>query len=101
MTITATPTSKEPTHDISLQDAAGNKVGFIPVDSAGKENITAIRRFPLTRTGLKTATGSTKYSDFEEPYMSIPQDDWTGGRGAGDLDDGATQFYDSRSGGTS
>jgi len=95
MTITATPTSKEPTHDISLQDAAGNKVGFIPVDSAGKENITAIRRFPLTRTGLKTATGSTKYSDFEEPYMSIPQDDWTGGRGSEDLDDDATKFYDS------
>src|SRR3990167_3340830 len=27
--------------------------------------------------------------------MSIPQDDWTGGRGSEDLDDDATKFYDS------
>src|SRR3990170_159618 len=95
MTITASPTSKESSHFISLEDADGVKVGFNPVDGTGKENITAVKRYPLVRTGLKTATGSTKYSDFEEPYMSIPQDDWTGGRAAEDLDDDATKFYDS------
>src|SRR3989304_235767 len=95
MTIIATPNSKEANYLISLEDADGTKIGFIPTDAGGKENISVVKRFPLVRTGLKTATGSTKYSDFEEPYMSIPQDDWTGGRGAEDLDDDATKFYDS------
>src|SRR3990170_3718196 len=95
MTIDARPNSKEANYLISLEDADGTKIGFIPTDAAGKENISVVKRFPLVRTGLKTATGSTKYSDFEEPYMSIPQDDWTGGRGSEDLDDDATKFYDS------
>src|SRR3990167_8469124 len=95
MTIIATPNSKEANYLISLEDADGTKIGFIPTDAAGKENISVVKRYPLVRTGLKTATGSTKYSDFEEPYMSIPQDDWTGGRAAEDLDDDATKFYDS------
>src|SRR3990167_5688385 len=101
MTIIATPNSKEANYLISLEDADGTKIGFIPTDAGGKENISGVKRFPLVRTGLKTATGSTKYSDFEEPYMSIPQDDWTGGRGAEDLDDDATEVYDANSVNTS
>src|SRR3990170_9166744 len=93
MTIDARPTSKEPNYYISLEDADGTKIGFIPTDASGKVNISVVKRFTLVRTGLKTATGSTKYSDFEEPYMSIPQDDWTGGRAAGDPDADPPKVY--------
>jgi len=95
MTIDATPTSDSPTHVVSFEDGSANKVGLVSVDGRAIYNPRAIIRSPLQRTSLKTSQGSTKYSDFSEPFTPISQDDWSGGRGQEDFERDRSRFFDS------
>ena len=92
---TATATDKNPSHNITITDGS-TTYGLNIVDGEGNINPRAFTRTPIPRTGIKTSTGSTKYGDFEFPYMSIAQDDWSGGRGNNNFDEDATRFADSQ-----
>src|SRR3972149_6653725 len=92
MTIDATPTGKGNYH-LSLEDGT-TKAGFVAILGNGKAAPRAIRQFDYQRSGQQTQTGPAKYGDETPPYSTQAQDDWTGGRGAEDLDDDATKYYD-------
>ena len=53
MTIDARPNSKEANYLISLEDADGTKIGFIPTDAGGKENISVVKRFQIGRASCR------------------------------------------------
>jgi len=91
--INVNPGIANPTHHIMLSDGKVS-VGLIAVDSKGNANPTSISRAPAPRTALKTASGSTKYSDFNYPWTPVSQEDFSGGRGIKDFDVDATRFYD-------
>src|SRR3990167_7993739 len=92
MTIDATPTGSGNYH-LSLEDGT-TKAGFVAILGNGKADPRAIRQFDYQRSGQQTQTGPAKYGDETPPYSTQAQDDWTGGRGAEDLDDDATKYYD-------
>lgn len=94
MTITVDDTTSTPTHHASLTDGS-TTVGFIFADSQGRPDVRAAKRYPLQRTAIKTSEGASKYSDLELPYLSIAQDDWSGGRGQETFDDDNTRYFDS------
>lgn len=95
MAIRSSPTEPNPTHHVKLTDKNGNSVGLILCNDKG-EAAPVYSRTPVDRTSLKTASGSSKYSDFNYPYSPIVQDDWSGGRGNLDFERDSTRFYDSR-----
>ena len=74
-------------HDFALKFPDATVLNFIVTDERGNPDITRIQETQIDRTALKTSTGTSKYSDFEFPYMSIVQDDWSGGRGAKNFED--------------
>ena len=88
-------TSPRQKHDFVLKFPDATKLGFIVTDELGNPEPTRISEQQIDRTALKTTSGQTKYSDFEWPYMSIVQDDWSGGRGAKNFEDDTSRFYDS------
>lgn len=94
MTTAVTPTQDTPRHHLTLSDGS-TTVGFILTDSQGNTNELAIKRYPLQRTALQTSQGNTKYSDLQLPYMSIAQDDWSGGRGNEVFEDDVSRYNDS------
>lgn len=93
--IRVSPEYTNPTHDISLSDSVGNKVGLIITDSKGVANRQAFAVASTPRTALKTSSGNSKYSDYEPPWTPIAQDDWSGGRAVDSYDSDITRFYDS------
>lgn len=93
MTTAVSPTDRVPKHDITLSDGT-DTIGIVITGEDGKPNHRAIQETPIQRTALKTSTGENKYSDFELPYMSLAQDDWSGGRGGLNFEDDKTRYYD-------
>lgn len=85
---------KTATHDISLSDGT-TEIGLIVCDSAGNHDPYNISRNPISRTAIKTSTGTQKYGDFEPPWMVIAQDDFQGGRAQEDIEKDDTRFFDS------
>ena len=57
------------------------KLMLIPCDTVGNFSWTGATRAPLQRTAAQMSSTSNQYSDLERPWISIPQEDWTGGRG--------------------
>lgn len=53
---------------------------LIPCDTAGNFSWTGVTRAPLQRNAMQTSNTSNQYSDLEPPWISIPQENWTGGR---------------------
>jgi len=94
--IRVSPNEAQPTHHISLSDQAGNSLGLIAVDSQGNANIRGLSRSPLQRTALKTTSGNMSYSDYDLPWVSSAQTDWSGGRGADIWENDLTRYYDSK-----
>ena len=64
-------------------------------NSRGEATGNSISRAPITRTALKTASGSSKWSDFEPPWSPVAQEDFSGGMGSRDFDDDTTRFLES------
>lgn len=93
MTITVGPTVPFPSHHATLSDGT-TTVGFIFANSQGKIDPRAVRRYALSRTAIKTSTGSSKYSDLELPYLANAQDDWSGGRGQDTFEDDTSRYFD-------
>ncbi|MGH2621590.1 MAG: hypothetical protein ACRDHG_13645 [Anaerolineales bacterium] len=92
----ATPGNRKPSHHVTLEEVSGaNKYGLILTSADGKANPRAIKRDPIQRTTLKLSQGSTRYSDFAEPFAPIDQNDWSGGRGLEDFERDQTRFFDS------
>ena len=88
------PTSLNPEWDITLTDGT-DSVGVVLTDGQGNRNHRAIQRTPFgNRTAIKTAQGTNKYEDLELPYMTIPQNDWSGGRGKLVFDEDASRYWD-------
>lgn len=69
---------------------------MIPCDTAGNFSWTGVTRAPLTRNAMQTSTTSNQYSDLELPWLSIPQEDWTGGRGNEIFTKDTTRYYDGK-----
>lgn len=69
---------------------------LIPCDTAGNFSWTGVTRAPLSRNALQTSSTNNQYSDIEKPWISIPQEDWTGGRGNNTLSKDTTRYYDGK-----
>jgi hypothetical protein len=102
MSPTATSTEANPTHHLTLS-AGGTTYGIILVRPGQNEegepillaSPSAISRTPMSRTSTKFTQGQTQYTDFEQPYTPIAQDDWSGGRANENFDRDSTRFFDS------
>ncbi len=96
MATAVSPTETEPKYHVTLSDGV-TTVGMVIYGNAArstKRDHTNILRAPLTRTAIKTSVGDNQYSDFELPYTSIPQDNWSGGRGSETFEDNTSRYYD-------
>jgi hypothetical protein len=91
-TIRCDPNISDPNYDVSLSDGI-TTVGLLLHNGQGRDK-KAISRSPIVRTGLKTATGATQYSDLTPPYKSDAQIDWVGGRGAVEFEKDVTRYFD-------
>ena len=71
-------------------------ITMIPCDTAGNFSWTGVTRAPLTRNAMQTSSTSNQYSDLERPWISIPQEDWTGGRGNDIFTKDTTRYRDGK-----
>ena len=71
-------------------------ISMIPCDTAGNFSWTGVTRAPLTRNAMQTSTTSNQYSDLERPWISIPQEDWTRGRGNDIFSKDTTRYRDGK-----
>lgn len=69
---------------------------MIPCDTAGNFSWTGVTRAPLTRNAMQTSNTSNQYSDLERPWISIPQENWTGGRGNDIFTKDTTRYRDGK-----
>lgn len=95
MSIRCDPDEPRPTHHLALIDKSGRQLGLIMCDGSGKPSKFGIKRSRLQSTSLKISEGNPKYSDFELPFTSIPQETWEGGRGQEAFEKDVSKFFDS------
>ena len=69
---------------------------LIPCDTAGNFSWTGVTRAPLERNAMQTSNTSNQYSDLQRPWISIPQEDWTGGRGNEIFTKDTTRYSDGK-----
>lgn len=69
---------------------------MIPCDTAGNFSWTGVTRAPLQRNAMQTSNTNNQYSDLEPPWLSIPQEDWTGGRGNLIFPKDTTRYFDGK-----
>ena len=85
------------TDGFMLTDIDTNEsVMLIPCDTAGNFSWTGVTRAPLQRNAMKTSNTSNQYSDLEPPWISIPQENWTGGRGNAIFTKDTTRYLDGK-----
>lgn len=95
------PIAEKPKHHITLSDGV-TTVGLIAVktgtDKSGEiitnqdENAIDVR--PSQPLAIQTSQGNSQYSDREWPYMTLIQEDWSGGRGGETFEDDKTRYFD-------
>lgn len=69
---------------------------LIPCDTAGNFSWTGVTRAPLERNAMQTSNTSNQYSDLQRPWISIPQESWTGGRGNATFTKDTTRYFDGK-----
>lgn len=69
---------------------------LIPCDTAGNFSWTGVTRAPLERNAMQTSNTSNQYSDLQRPWISIPQEDWGGGRGNAIFTKDTTRYSDGK-----
>ena len=80
-----------------LTDIDTNKsLMLIPCDTAGNFSWTGVTRAPLERNAMQTSNTSNQYSDLQRPWISIPQEDWGGGRGNEIFTKDTTRYSDGK-----
>ena len=85
------------TDGFQLTDISTDKsLMLIPCDTAGNFSWTGVTRAPLERTAMQTSNTSNQYSDLQRPWISIPQEDWTGGRGNEIFTKDTTRYSDGK-----
>lgn len=94
MEIRAAPDEDKLTHHMKLSDGA-TELGIILCDSKGEPDPRPIRQSGVPRTGLQFRQGDPDYSDYELPYVSHTQKDWSGGRGNEHFEKDKTRYIDS------
>ena len=94
MATAVSPTSATPNHDLTLTDGS-TTVGFVLVTGQGEKNERAIQEYPQQRTAIKLTSGDGQYSDYNLPYMSLEQSNWSSGRGSKRFEDDRAKFYNS------
>ena len=82
------PGNPDSPYDFALTDGK-QAIGLICVNGA-----ESIGRNPVQQSSLKTTSGNQKYSDLKPPYMTLAQEDWTGGRAAEEFEDDVTRYAD-------
>jgi len=90
-------TDRRPDWDIEVTDGSTTVKGNI-CNYAGFTGGRHRKNFKTTqqqRSALKMQQGGTEYSDYEFPYRSIEQKDFSGGRGLDNLNQDATRFFGS------
>lgn len=92
MTARATPTSKNPTHSITVTDGTLT-YGLKLADNPAR----AIQDNTATPSTLVITGGGNKYGNGDPSFSHIEQRDWTGGRGQEDFQDDGTRYRDSSS----
>ena len=74
----------------------GKSLMLIPCDTAGNFSWTGVTRAPLQRNAMQTTTTNNQYSDLEKPWISIPQENWSGGRGNDIFTKDTTRYRDGK-----
>lgn len=69
---------------------------LIPCDTAGNFSWTGVTRAPLERNAMQTSNTSNQYSDLQRPWISIPQETWTGGRGNATFTKDTSRYFDGK-----
>lgn len=92
--MTLTDTQRHPQHDVEIT-LSGTTVGFNLVTGRGEYDPLSIRAEPQPRVSIKMHQGGTKHSDYEPPYASVEDRDWSVGRGLDNSDLEEGRFYDS------
>ena len=92
MTVTVSPTTQRATHHVKLSKG-GTDVGLILTDSRGRE-VQRIERVPYPSRSINFQQGRSKYSDKEPPFLTLPLDDFSGGRGRETWEDDKTRYMD-------
>jgi hypothetical protein len=87
-------TGSSPSHLVTLNDGS-TTYGLVLCNSRGVPDATGISRNPSNRSSIKMSQGGTKYADLQGPHISLPQSDWSGGRGQEDFENDSTKFFDS------
>jgi hypothetical protein len=87
------PTTNHLTHDLSLTDGT-NTLYFILADRRGKPTPEGWQKANNPRTSLRVSQGNEGYGDYELPFSSIVQSDFSGGRGARDFETDTTRYSD-------
>ena len=96
MTISVGPTKRKPTHNFSLSDGT-TTLGLLNCTKQGiLDSRAGWAQSPMPRTAMKLAQGAAKYEDFELPFTSIIQEDFSGGMLAENFEDDTTKFRDER-----
>lgn len=85
--MTTDATVAEPTHHITLFETGGSTRGLVLCDAKGLADHRQITKTPIRRMPLRMTQGDSEWSDFELPYQSVGQDDWSGGIGLLDSED--------------
>jgi hypothetical protein len=104
-----TPTTQKPSHHIRLydpdsganfylllaeqvRDAATKQVRWEPIRVS--ETAFPFRPFPLEQQAIKMVQGQSNYDSMQWPYMTLSQQDWSGGRGVQAFEDDRSKYTD-------
>jgi hypothetical protein len=88
------PTGRRPGHHLSITDGT-NTVNLLTATRQGVISSTGWGKANNPKSALRINQGNSGYGDFELPFSSIVQSDWSGGRGLRDLEKDSTRFADS------
>jgi hypothetical protein len=93
-TVLVSPTEEYPTHHLSLTDGV-TTLGIVVCDRKGSPVNLAMSETPVPPTVTRVANTNSGYADFEQPYVVVTQDDWSGGRGQEIFEKDDARFLDS------
>jgi len=91
--VSVSPSIMTPTHDISLSDGT-TTLGFLTADSSGRASKNLFAIGSAERTPLQTTQGAPGLTDTLYPWMTLYQDDFSGGIRPGLFEKDSSKFAD-------
>lgn len=92
--MTITTSGRHPQHHVELEKD-DITIALDLVDTNGKFDPLTVVQEQQPRVSIKMHQGGTTHADYEYPYGSTEQRDYSGGRGLDSRDDDETRFMDS------